>query len=342
VTSHTTPDEHVIAVNEGHAVTLAAGYHLATGKIPVVYMQNSGFGNAVNPLLSLCDPKVYSIPMLLLIGWRGEPGKKDEPQHLVQGRVMSSMLSGMGINYEVLPDYAEGAEQAVDTAVHFLKTRNSPYALLVKRQNFSSYALPTAEAREDLLTREEALSKILLSSNQFDAFVATTGFASREVFEIRKNHGQSMEKDFLVVGSMGYASAIAQGVAIAKPSRQVYILDGDGAFLMHMGTCASIGSSSQTNLKHIVLDNGVHDSVGGQPTVSPQIDIPTIATACGYKAVFAAETPEQIDTALNELRASEGPAMLHIKVKRGTRNNLGRPTSSPATNKAQFMQFLRS
>jgi phosphonopyruvate decarboxylase len=345
VTSNTSASEHVIAVNEGHAVTLAAGYHLATGKIPVVYMQNSGFGNAVNPLLSLCDPKVYSIPMLLLIGWRGEPGKKDEPQHLVQGKVMTSMLSSMNINYEVLPDFIEGAESTIETALHFLKTRNAPYALLVKRQNFSSFKLPKPTplpGHEQMLTREQAISLCLENSRPFDAFVSTTGFASREVFEYRKNHGQSVEQDFLVVGSMGYASAIAQGVAMAKPSRQVYCLDGDGAFLMHMGTTASIGCMDVPNLKHIVINNGVHDSVGGQPTVGFQIDIPSIARSCGYKVVLSATTTEEIKAALIALRECAGPAMLHIKVKTGTRKNLGRPTSSPQANKVQFMKFLQS
>jgi phosphonopyruvate decarboxylase len=344
VTSNTTPQEHVIAVNEGHAVTLAAGYHLATGKVPVVYMQNSGFGNAVNPLLSLCDPKVYSIPMLLLIGWRGEPGKKDEPQHLVQGKVMTSMLSAMDINYEVLPDYIEGAEQTIATAKHFLSTRNAPYALLVKRQNFNPFKLPKVviPGQDQLQTREEALALVLDKSKPFDAFVSTTGFASREVFEYRKMRGQSVQQDFLVVGSMGYASAIAQGVAMAKPSRQVFCLDGDGAFLMHMGAPASIGTSNLTNYKHIVINNGVHDSVGGQPTVGFQINIPNVARACGYTKVFEAETPQEITDALNNLRDTEGPAMLHIKVKPGARSNLGRPTSSPVQNKAQFMNFLQN
>lgn len=343
VTENTTPDNHLIAVNEGHAVALAAGYHLATGKVPVVYMQNSGFGNVVNPLLSLCDPKVYSVPMLLLIGWRGEPGKKDEPQHMVQGKIQTSLLASMNIGFEVLPDYLEGAEQALTTASHYLETRNAPYALLVKRQTFHPYKLSLSTADETLCTREEALEMIMDSTeSSFDAMVSTTGFTSREVFEYRHTRGEANHAEFLCVGSMGYASSIAQGVAMNKPSRRVYCLDGDGAALMHMGTMASIGQSNLKNLKHILINNGCHDSVGGQPTIGNSVDLAGVAQACGYKYVKSVSDPADIKRELNAIRDMSGPVFLEIKCRTGTRKNLGRPKATPAQNKNQFMNYLNS
>lgn len=342
VTSNAKPENHVIAMNEGHAITLAAGYHLATGKIPLVYMQNSGFGNVVNPLLSLCDPKVYSIPMVLLIGWRGEPGKKDEPQHMVQGKIQTSLLASMGISFEVLPDYQEGAEQAVASAHHYVQTRNAPYALLVKRQTFLPYSLASSPVDESLVTREVALEKVLDSMGAFDVAVTTTGFTSREVYEYRSNRGENNQQEFLCVGSMGYASSIAQGVAMGKPSRNVYCIDGDGAALMHMGTMASIGQSNLKNYKHILINNGCHDSVGGQPTIGLDTDIPGVARACGYKHVASVSSEDDIKAALATMQNEDGPQFLEIKVRQGTRKNLGRPKATPAQNKKQFMSFLAS
>jgi phosphonopyruvate decarboxylase len=212
----------------------------------------------------------------------------------------------------------------------------------VKRQTFSPYKFES-ENKEDetLLTREQAIELVMDCSQRFDAFVSTTGFTSREVYEFRTRRGQSVKQDFLCVGSMGYAAAIAQGVAMSKPSRQVFCLDGDGGFLMHMGVPASIGTSGLHNLKHVVFNNGKHDSVGGQPTIGFDIDLPGIASSCGYKTVINAEAPEDIKAALVKLREAEGPAMLHIKCRTDTRKDLGRPTSSPVENKTQFMDFLR-
>jgi len=340
VADHAPKSNHVITANEGSAVALATGYHLATRKFPVVYMQNSGYGNTVNPLLSLCDPKVYSIPMLLLIGWRGEPGKKDEPQHLVQGKVMSSMLSVMDINYEVLPDYLDGAKDAIKSALHYLEHRKAPYALLVKRQTFTPYKMTSVAPNKHQLSREQALGVILDQLGSFDVVVGTTGFTSRELFEYRANRKQGHQREFLTVGSMGYSSAIALGIAHAKPSRQVFVLDGDGALLMHMGSLAMIGTSGCTNFKHILLNNGAHDSVGGQPTAGFHVNFPGIAKNCGYKHVFQASTPEEIAAKTRQLKECEGPAFLEILVNKGARKNLGRPTTTPIKNKQDFMQFL--
>jgi len=342
ITDTAPKDRHVIAANEGAAVGLATGYYLATGKFPVVYMQNSGFGNAINPLLSLCDPKIYSIPMLLLIGWRGEPGKKDEPQHLVQGKVMSPLLTDLNIQFEVLPDYIEGAREAVESAVHYLERRSGPYAFLVKRQTFTKYKLKNVEPNTHELNREGALKLVIAATNNFDVLVTTTGFTSREVYELREAAGQDHKREFLTVGSMGHASTIALGIAIAKPSRQVFTIDGDGALLMHMGSLATIGRTAPcNNFKHILINNGSHDSVGGQPTRGFDIDFTGVAKAAGYKHVFKAQTTAEIKEAMEKLRAAEGPAMLEIAVNKGARKDLGRPKSTPLQNKQEFMAFLQ-
>lgn len=334
------PDKHIITANEGSAIAVASGYHLATRKFPVVYMQNSGFGNAINPLLSLADAKIYSIPMLLLVGWRGEPGKKDEPQHLVQGKAMASMLTTCGINYEVLPDFIEGARETIASALQHMQTRKSPYALLVKRQCFTKYSLKNKEKDIYPLTREEILSLVLESLGKFDITVATTGFCSRELYELRQKAEEGHQRDFLTVGSMGHASAIACGIALNKPSRQVVTIDGDGAAIMHMGSFATVGKVGCKNFKHILINNGAHDSVGGQSTGAFQIDFPKIALACGYKYADIAATKEEVQQKMGELMKAEGPAFLEIRSKKGARKDLGRPKSSPAQNKADFMQFL--
>jgi len=335
------PENHVITANEGASIAVASGYHLATKKYPIVYMQNSGFGNTVNPLLSLADPKVYSIPMLLLIGWRGEPGKKDEPQHLVQGKVMSSMLADMNIHFEILPDFLEGATEAVDTAIHHMENRPGPYALLVKRQCFTKYKMKKMEPNQYELNREEAMKLVIDATGEWDILVATTGFLSRELYEYREEKGQDHKREFLTVGSMGHASGIALGMAKQKGSRQVLCLDGDGAALMHLGTMATIGTQNARNLKHILFNNGSHDSVGGQPTRAFDVDFPALAKACQYKWAKSVASPAEISAAVKEMRNVDGPAFLEIRINKGARGNLGRPKKTPLENKLEFMRFLQ-
>lgn len=341
VSDHAPPENHVITANEGSSVAVAAGYHLATKKYPIVYMQNSGFGNAVNPLLSLADPKVYSIPMLLLIGWRGEPGKKDEPQHLVQGKVMSSMLADMNIHFEILPDFLEGAQETIETAVHHMENRPGPYALLVKRQCFTKYKMKNVEPNMQKLNREEALGYVIDNSGEWDILVGTTGFLSRELYELREMRKQDHKREFLCVGSMGHASGIALGLAMSKPSRQVLCLDGDGAALMHMGNIATIGTTQPANYKHILFNNGSHDSVGGQPTKGFQIDFCGIAKASGYQWTRTVSSPEEVVEGMKALREAKGPALLEIRINKGARANLGRPKKTPVENKIEFMRFLQ-
>lgn len=343
VTDVTPAENHVITANEGNAIGLAAGYHLATGKTAMVYLQNSGLGNTVNPLMSLAVPAVYSIPMLMLIGWRGEPGKRDEPQHLTQGKTTPGMLAALGIPFQPLPDYEDGAELVLQSARHYMDLSKGPYALLVKRQTFMPYHLSHDQAIDFPLTRERALISIVESLGPKDIVVGTTGMLSRELYEYRLKHNQGHERDFLTVGSMGHALSLALGIALKKPNRQVFCLDGDGSVIMHMGSLATVGQHGPPNLKHIIINNGAHDSVGGQPTVSRNhagFSFGLIAQGCGYKEAFKAVTEEEVTHAVEKLRSSSGPSMLEIKTRIGSRKNLGRPKTSPVENKEDFMHFL--
>ncbi|XP_033752776.1 phosphonopyruvate decarboxylase-like [Pecten maximus] len=343
VTENCPSHQHIITANEGSAVALAAGYHLATGKNAMVYLQNSGLGNIVNPIMSLSVPPVYSIPMLLLVGWRGEPGKRDEPQHMVQGQATPGLLAAMGIPFQPLPDYQEGAEQALQTAQHYMEKTRGPYAFLVKRQTFLPCKLPQEETPDFPLDREEAMKVIVDNLNNKDVVISTTGMLSRELFEYRVEKDMGHERDFLTVGSMGHASAIALGIAQQKPKRQVFCLDGDGAALMHMGTMATIGQSDLANFKHIIINNGAHDSVGGQPTVAANHSsfcYSSVAKGCGYREAFVAVNEDEITNGLARLHQMPGPILMEIKVSKGGRKNLGRPTRTPVQNKQDFMHFL--
>lgn len=341
ISDHAPSATHVIAANEGAAMGLAAGSYLATGRAGLVYLQNSGLGNLVNPLTSLTDPEVYSIPVLLLIGWRGEPGVHDEPQHRKQGRVMLATLDAMEIPHAILPDTMEEAGKVIAAACASMRERSAPFALIVRKNIFEPYKLRGKAPDVHVLRREEALKLVLDSMHADEVFVSTTGMTSREVFEHREATKAGHAKDFLTVGCMGHASQIAMGVALEKPDRLVYCLDGDGATLMHMGSLAIIGSSGPTNFRHVVINNGAHDSVGGQPTVGLQINLPAIAAACGYRWVRSTNDPAAIPGLLAELGRASGPAMLEIKVNKGARPDLGRPTSTTHDNKRDFMAYLQ-
>lgn len=340
ITDNTSKERHIIAANEGGAIALATGHHLATGKTPLVYMQNSGIGNAINPLLSLADKEVYSIPILLMIGWRGEPGVKDEPQHIKQGEVTLDLLKVMKIPYAILPDNIESAKDVLQEALIYTKKNSAPYALIVKKGSFEPYTLKSSTYTPHTLTREEAIETVVKSLENNAIVVSTTGKASRELFEIRKKLNQTHENDFLTVGSMGHASQIALGIAIEKPNRDVYCFDGDGAILMHTGSMSIIGDLSPKNFKHIIFNNGVHDSVGGQPTVGFSTDFCSIAKAFNYKHVYQVKSLIELNTSLTEFKEVEGPALLEILVKKGARKNLGRPTTSPLDNKVALMKNL--
>lgn len=344
ITDNTEKNQNIITANEGNAISLAAGHYLATKEIGLVYMQNSGLGNAVNPLLSLTDPLVYSIPVLVLIGWRGEPGVKDEPQHIKQGQVTLNLLETMGIKYDILPNDESKLENCIKKAVKYMLENNSPYALVVRKNTFSSYSSYKLKQYEKSdkyeLSREEALEIIISNIGEDSVIVSTTGKTSRELFELREKYNQTHEKDFLSVGSMGHALSISLGVALANPNKSVYCLDGDGALLMHMGGLGIVGDLSPKNLRHLVINNGSHESVGGQPTVGFNIDMQQIAIACGYKLALRADNKKDLINNLERLINSEELSFLEIKTNKGVRANLGRPTTSPIENKELLMKYI--
>lgn len=340
VTATVPSDQHVIAANEGAAVALAAGYHLATGRTGLVYLQNSGLGNLVNPLTSLADPEVYSIPMLLLIGWRGEPGVPDEPQHRKQGRVTPALLAALEVPHVVLPTEPSLAEAAIRTAVEWTQAHQAPYALLVRKGTFAPYAGAGTKAGAGGWQREACLRQILDYLVRDEILVTSTGMMSREVFEYRQARGEGHAREFLTVGCMGHASQIALGLAGQKPGREIWCLDGDGAALMHLGSLAINGCSQTRNFRHVVLNNGAHDSVGGQPTVGRQIDFPALARACGYRWTGRVADAQELGRALDALHGVEGPAFLEIVIRPGARADLGRPTTSPLDNKREFMTYV--
>jgi phosphonopyruvate decarboxylase len=333
-------DKHVVAANEGGAVALACGYHLATGKVPLVYLQNSGQGNTINPLLSLADRDVYSIPLLLLIGWRGEPGTKDEPQHVKQGKVTVSLLEAMDIPHRVLAPEPEAARRCVGELLAVAEAESRPVALMVRKDTFEPYQRTGQVANAFEMTREQAIKDVVAALGETDAIVSTTGKISRELYECRDRAGQGHQREFLTVGSMGHASQIAMGIALARPDRQVFCLDGDGAMLMHMGSAAIVGAAGVANFKHVIFNNGVHDSVGGMATVGLQVSFTEIVKACGYTEAWRVEQRENLADTVRQLRSAKGPAMLEIMVKKGARTDLGRPKTLPIENKTAFTEFL--
>lgn len=337
ITDNISHENNIIAANEGNAVGLAAGYHLATGKVGCVYMQNSGEGNIVNPLLSLMDADVYKMPLLLIIGWRGEPGVHDEPQHVKQGEVTLPLLETMGVPYAVLD---ENWQCQVSHALQVIKDTNGIYALIVRKGTFDDYQLKNQVSQDWPLAREEAIKIVVDNLREDDIIVSTTGMISRELFEYREAKEQGHAHDFLTVGSMGHANQIALGIALQKPDRRVIVFDGDGALLMHMGGMAIIGDYCPKNLVHIVFNNGAHDSVGGQPTVGQRIAIESIAKAVGYSLAVSVDTRDSLLFALNHLNNTEidGVALINVNVRKGNRKDLGRPTTTPQQNKNALMK----
>ena len=335
------PHHHVIAANEGNCTALAAGYHLATGKIPVVYMQNSGEGNIINPVASLLNDKVYAIPAVFVVGWRGEPGIHDEPQHIYQGEVTVKLLEDMDIATFIIGKDTTDEEvaKAMEGFKEILAT-GKDVAFVIRKGALTD--APRVEYKNDNhMIREEIIQHIVKASGE-DPIVSTTGKASRELFETRVANGQSHKYDFLTVGSMGHSSSIALGVAINKPEQRIWCIDGDGAVLMHMGSMAVIGANKPKNLIHVVINNGAHETVGGMPTVAGNIDIVAVAKACGYPNTVCVDNFYELD---NELEAAKGRkelSLIEVKCSIGARGDLGRPTTTALENKQNFMEYLNT
>ena len=332
-------DRHIIAANEGNAAALAAGYYLATGKTPVVYLQNSGLGNIVNPVASLLNRKVFGIPCLFIVGWRGEPGVHDEPQHIFQGEITLGLLEQLDIPAFVISK--DTAEEEVRSKVDEYRTlfAQGRQAAFVVSKGALSYQGEAAYGNSFTLTREEAIRHILQATGD-DPVVSTTGKASRELFELRQWNGQDHRRDFLTVGSMGHSSSIALGIALQKKDRRVWCVDGDGAALMHLGAMALIGANKPKNLIHIVLNNGAHESVGGMPTVAGGLDLPGIARSYGYPRAVSVDSLDGLKLALGAAKGSGELNFIEANCALGARDDLGRPTVTPEENKAAFMSVL--
>ena len=344
ISDHFDAAHNIIVANEGAAVGLAAGHYLATDHPACVYMQNSGEGNIINPLASLTDQEVYNIPVLLLIGWRGRPGVHDEPQHVKQGKVTTGLLNVMGVNYEVLSKEEDKAANQIDKAAKALANKEV-FVLVIEKDTFEDYKLQNVEGNDLTLSREEAIQTVASALGVKDCIVSTTGMISRELFEYRATMNQGHERDFLTVGSMGHASQIALGIALAQPERRVWCFDGDGAAIMHMGSMAIVANKAPRNYVHVVFNNGAHDSVGGLPTVGLKMNLSAIAKAVGYKATISVDNKEelvkQLSTLNSQLSTVGGPVLVEIKVKKGNRKDLGRPTTTPIQNKKALMDFLK-
>ena len=330
---------HVIAANEGNCTALAAGYHLSTGKWPVIYMQNSGEGNIINPVASLLNDKVYAIPAIFVFGWRGEPGVHDEPQHIYQGKITCKLLDLMDIkNFTISKSTTiEELEKTMHEYEELLKI-GKQVAFVIKKGALT-YDGEIQYKNDYGMLREEIIEHIVNVTGE-DPIISTTGKTSRELFEIREKNNQSHKHDFLTVGSMGHTSSIALGVAINKPDEKIWCIDGDGSVLMHMGAMAVVGSVNPKNLIHIVINNEAHETVGGMPTVANNIDLVSIAKSCGYSYAVSVDNLNDLDNEINQVKNLNNLSLIEIKSSIGARKDLGRPTTTAIENKENFMNFI--
>tara|TARA_B100000989_G_scaffold87695_1_gene63260 strand:- start:59001 stop:60128 length:1128 start_codon:yes stop_codon:yes gene_type:complete len=333
---------HVISSNEGTAISLAAGYNLATKKVPLVYLQNSGFGNLLNPILSLLDESVYSIPCLVLMGWRGEPKKYDEPQHITQGKLTRGLIKLINKNFYIIKGKEKEDFKEIKKIIIKTKKESKPYFILAKKGMFFNSNLSKKNKRKEnnLLLRERVIEIIINSLRENYRFVSSTGMISRELYEVRNKKKSKKCIDFLTVGSMGHSSQIACGIAI-NSKKKIVCIDGDGSILMHLGGLSTIGNLQPKNFIHIALNNGTHESVGGQKTTSPNVILSDIAKTCGYKNIYSKiKSEKKLKLVLKEIKKINGPTFIECKIKNGHRENLGRPKEKPIINKIKFMKNL--
>jgi len=332
---------HIIAANEGNCVALAAGYYLATGQIPVVYMQNSGEGNIINPVASLLNEKVYAIPMVFVIGWRGEPGIHDEPQHIYQGEITVKLLQDMGIESFVISKETTDEEVFLIMEKYKILLEKGKNVAFIIRKGSICYDSKVEYNNSNIMTREEIIEEIVKVTDE-NPIICTTGKASRELFEIREEFQQSHKYDFLTVGSMGHSSSIALGVALNKEKEVIWCIDGDGAMIMHMGAMAIIGAMAPNNMVHIVINNGAHETVGGMPTAADKMDVVGIAKSCGYPYAVSVNNKNDLQFELQEAKKRNLLSFIEVKCSIGAREDLGRPTTTAIENKVKFMDFLKT
>lgn len=328
---------HVITANEGNAVAVATGYYLATGKIPLVYFQNSGLGNAMNPLLSLVDHSVYAIPMLLMIGWRGEPEKQDEPQHIKQGKILQRQLNILEIPYEIISEDCDFVCILRNT-LSGIKKHKKTMALIIRTNTFSKYKNKSLCHITDgkYLTRKNVLN-FILKNTQDCIILSTTGITSRELYELRLARGE-LQKDFLNVGSMGHVLSISLGVAISAKNKKIVCLDGDGSLIMHMGSMAITGSIKPENLIHILLDNNSHESVGGQKTVSDTIDFRNLSLSLGYDVFYKVENEHDLGLCGEIINKTKKLTLIQIIIESSSLSIPGRPDTDIKERKECFMR----
>ena len=332
---------NIIAANEGNAVAIASGYHLSSNNFPIVYLQNSGLGNIVNPVTSLTHSKVYSIPIVYLVGWRGQPGVHDEPQHKKQGEITLDLLKLLDIDYVIINEDSTFDDLKNTFKNEFLPKlkKGGSVAVVVSKGAFEEYKI--TKSNNNSLTREKAIQTVASFLSDDDMIVSTTGKSSRELFEYRENNNQGHGNDFLTVGSMGHSSSIALGIVLKNPNKRIFCFDGDGAILMHMGALGLIGSKNPQNFYHVMFNNSAHESVGGLPTIMSNINIKDLVISCGYKEVFNASNLDELNEILPKFIESRGPVFLNIEVDISSRPNLGRPTTTPIENKIDFMKKLQ-
>lgn len=326
---------HVTAVNEGSALSLALGNFVGSNSIPLIYLQNSGLGNIVNPYTSLVHEEVYAIPCILLIGWRGEPGVPDEPQHLVQGRITIPMLNALGVPHFNLTEDSD-IENIISDAVRTAKEKNSGVAILVSSGVFENTFIQ--DSNTNSLSRIKSIEFIVNNSSLNALFVSTTGKTSRELNELLSN--SKVKNAFFTIGGMGHCSSIALGLHLAQPEKEIYCLDGDGSVQMHMGALATIGKMSPNSFTHVIFDNGVHESVGGQEVSNSNLNYELLAKSCGYNNVAMVKNISDLNVALNTLPINEGPRLIIIKVNKSSSAKLGRPTGKPTDWKREFTSSL--
>jgi phosphonopyruvate decarboxylase len=335
------PDgQHVMAANEGNAIAIAAGHYMATGNIPLVYMQNSGIGNATNPLLSLTHDSVYGIPMILVIGWRGDPAFNDHAQHKKQGELTPVLMKDMDIPYEILDDENTVVEKftwAIDKA----KEISAPVALIAKKAILTEKVKKQEYPESKLMNREEAVSAVVDVLGEDAIYLGTTGRATREVHEQLKEHGVGEGHEWQNVGSMGHVSSVGLGIALAKPEQKVVVFDGDAAAVMHMGALATNCRYKAGNLIHIVLNNGVNESVGGQPSAGYVVNLTEVAAACGYRTPgHAVETREELQAIMKNYKNGEMPLFLDVHVRQGIRSDMPKLSIDHKAQKDALMKNL--
>ena len=363
--------QHIVAANEGNAIALCAGHYLATGRPGLCYMQNSGLGNAVNPIASLMDGQVYGLPCLMVVGWRGEPvaevsgepltkavkssdlmactlgaqsvtrATDDEPQHVKQGQVTLSQLELLDVPYMVLDKAMTEDEfdaSFADIRAHLDAGRTA--AIVVKKGSLTCSMKPKY-GNANAMTREEAVGVIARLAGKRDVFVSTTGKLSRELFELREAMGEGHDRDFLTVGSMGHASMIALGIALEQPDRRVWCLDGDGAALMHLGAMAVLGQKKPANLVHVVINNAAHETVGGMPVCEGALNLTGLAMSAGYRHVSRAANEMELYQAADAAMTAGELAFIEVMCAVGARDDLGRPTTTPQQNRDALMKFIQ-